>query len=51
VAGVAEAARGCMAGRCDEVGECDWRESALGAGAFAAVGLAGLVVWWRRGRA
>ena len=28
-AAFAASARSCMAGRCDEVGECDWRESAL----------------------
>jgi hypothetical protein len=40
--GWAAAARGCRAG-CDEVGECDWRESAIGGGAavLAVAGLAG----------
>ena len=33
-----------MAGRCDEVGECDWRESALAGGAVGALGLLAGVV-------
>ena len=48
----AASARACMAGRCDEVGECDGRELALAGGAAVALGL--LVVWgvwWRRRRA
>jgi LPXTG-motif cell wall-anchored protein len=41
-----------MAGRCNESGECDWRESALAAAAIGVVGLlAGVVVWRRRRRA
>ena len=51
-AAFAASARGCMAGRCDAVGECDWRESALLGGAVGAVGLlAGVAVWRRRRRA
>jgi hypothetical protein len=51
-AAFAASARSCLAGRCDAVGECDWRESALGGGALAAVGLlAGVAVWRRRRRA
>ena len=49
-AAFAASARGCMAGRCDEEGECDGRELAL-AGALAGfLGLLGLlgVWWWRR---
>jgi hypothetical protein len=43
----AASARGCMAGRCDEVGECDGREWAL-AGALALLGLAlAGAGWWR----
>jgi hypothetical protein len=50
-AAFAASARGCMAGRCNESGECDWRESVLAAGAIGAVGLlAGVVVWRRRRR-
>ena len=46
--GWARAARGCRAD-CDEVGECDWRENALGGGAaVAAAGIA--VLGWRRWR-
>ena len=42
-------ARGCMAGRCDERGECDGRELALAGGVGAILGLLGLLgVWWRR---
>ena len=46
----AASAGGCMAGRCDERGECDGRELALAGGAGAAVlGVLGLIgVWWRR---
>jgi hypothetical protein len=41
-----------MAGRCDESGECDWRESALAGGLVGVVGmLAGVAVWRRRRRA
>jgi hypothetical protein len=51
-AAFAASARGCMAGRCNESGECDWRESALAAAAIGVVGLlAGVVVWRRRRRA
>jgi hypothetical protein len=51
-AAFAASARSCMAGRCNESGECDWRESALAAAAIGAVGLlAGVVVWRRRRRA
>lgn len=44
----AAAARSCRAG-CDEVGECDWRENAIGGGA-AALAVAGVVggLWRRR---
>lgn len=38
----ARSASACKAGRCDEKGECDGRETALGAGAGAL--LAGLIV-------
>jgi hypothetical protein len=45
----AASARGCMAGRCDERGECDGRELALAGGVGAVLGLLGLLgVWWRR---
>ena len=39
-------ARACRS-HCDEIGECDWRENALGGGAAAVLGLLGLA-WWRR---
>ena len=42
-------ARGCRAD-CDELGECDWRENALGGGLLAAVGLLGGTLRWRRRR-
>ena len=45
----AASARGCMAGRCDEQGECDGRELAMaGALALLALLLAGVVRWLRR---
>jgi hypothetical protein len=45
----AAAARSCRAD-CDEVDECDWRESVVGGGAsVAAAGAVGLG-WWRRRR-
>jgi hypothetical protein len=44
----ADAARACRAG-CDELGECDWRENAIGGGAAAAIA-AGLLVGLRRRR-
>ena len=49
-AAFAASARGCMAGRCDERGECDGRELALGGGAAGVLGLlaAGLVGLRRR---
>ena len=51
-AAFAASARSCMAGRCNEVGECDWRESGLAGGAIGALGLlAGVAVWRRRRRA
>jgi hypothetical protein len=41
-----------MAGRCNAVGECDWRESALAGAAIGVLGmLAGVAVWRRRRRA
>jgi Vacuolar protein sorting-associated protein 62 len=50
-AAFAASARGCMAGRCNAVGECDNRELALESGALGTVGLlAGLAVWRRRRR-
>lgn len=42
-------ARSCRAD-CDELGECDWRESALGGGLLAAAGLFGGVIGLRRRR-
>jgi hypothetical protein len=52
-AAFAASARGCMAGRCNAVGECDGRELLEGGGGVAVAGglLALLVVWWRRRRA
>jgi hypothetical protein len=44
----ARSARPCTFDRCDEVGECDGRETAL-LGAVVAVPVVGLV-WWRRRR-
>jgi hypothetical protein len=41
-------ARDCRS-TCDELGECDWRENALGGGLLAALGLAG-AGWLRRRR-
>jgi hypothetical protein len=47
--GFAASARPCTDGRCDERGECDGRELALGGGAVGALGLLVLVgTWWRR---
>jgi hypothetical protein len=45
--GWADSARGCKAG-CDDVGECDGAETALGAGGAAALVGAGLLTWRRR---
>ena len=45
----ARAARDCRA-NCDELGECDWRESALGGGLLGAVALLGGALRWRSSR-
>jgi hypothetical protein len=47
----AAGARGCMAGRCDERGECDGRELALSGAVAAALGLLVLLGVRRRRRA
>jgi hypothetical protein len=49
-AAFAASARGCVAARCDERGECDGRELALAGGAAGVLGLlaAGLVGLRRR---
>jgi len=47
--GWARDARSCRAG-CDEIGECDWRENALGGGLLAVAGLLGGGVGLRRRR-
>jgi len=45
----AASARGCMAGRCDERGECDGAELALAGAVGCVFGLLGLLgVWWQR---
>jgi len=42
-------ARACMAGRCDERGECDGAELALACAVGGVLGLLGLLgVWWQR---
>jgi hypothetical protein len=46
--GWARAARPCTFGRCDSVGECDGRETALSVGAGGAVVALLGWVWWRR---
>ena len=47
-AAFAASARGCMAGRCDERGECDGRELAVAGGAVGALVLLVFGLWWRR---
>ena len=49
-AAFAASARDCMAGRCDERGECDGREWALAGGVGAILGGLGLLGVWRRRR-
>jgi hypothetical protein len=46
----ADGARGCRSG-CDALGECDWRENALGGGALGLIALAGMAGLRRRRRA
>ena len=43
----AAAARPCRAGRCDEIGECDNRETAIAA-VLAGLGVAGAALYGRR---
>jgi hypothetical protein len=47
-AAFAASARDCMAGRCDERGECDGRELALSGALAGVLGLLGLLGVWRR---
>lgn len=49
-AAFAASARACLAGRCDERGECDGRELALAGGAACALGLLVLLGLARRRR-